>query len=245
MLVRSHARRPTVHVTWTTLELAAPAQVCPWTPDGASFAQVGHAAAGVAEIPSFDGSWWSVLGVWEDAAQARAAAPVDVDGVRGAWHVVLEPVSYRGDAVLSAGARPFDQLPARGKVAGAAAVITLAGLGRDPARAGEFFERFAHLGQDVRAAPGHCAALVQAPADGAVLTFSAWRTLRDAVTWAYHRPDHSQTVQRQEEHALLDTTGFLRCAVVASAGTLDGTDPLAGLTGVPVPVIATTAQEHR
>jgi hypothetical protein len=77
---------------------------------------------------------------------------------------------------------------------------------------------------------------VQAPADGAVLTFSAWQTLRDAVTWAYHRPDHSQVVRRQEEHSLLATSGFLRCAVVASAGALGGTDPLAGLTGTPVPV---------
>jgi heme-degrading monooxygenase HmoA len=148
--------------------------------------------------------------------------------------VVLEPASYRGDAVLSQGARPFDGLPRRGKVAGAAAVITLAGLGDDPRRAGEFFERFAVLGADVPSAPGHRAALVQAPEDGAVLTFSAWRTLREAVTWAYHRPEHAATVRRQETHGLLESTGFLRCAVLGSSGTLHGTDPLAGLTGVPV-----------
>jgi heme-degrading monooxygenase HmoA len=223
-----------VLVTWTALELAVPAQTCPWEPDGASFAQSGHGAAGTAAVPSFDGTWWSVLATWQDATQALAAAPVAHSGVRAAWHVVLEPVSYRGDAVLSGGAQPFAVLPARGKVAGAAAVVTLAGFGADPARTGEFFERFAVLGRDVRSAPGHRAALVQAPTDGAVMTFSAWRTLRDAVTWAYHRPDHAETVQRQEQHMLLDTTGFLRCAVLASTGTLAGTDPLAGLTGVAV-----------
>ena len=223
-----------MHVTWTSLELVAPAPVCPWAPEGAALTQTGHAGPGTAEIPSFDGSWWSVLAIWEDAAEARQAAPADLPGVRSAWHVVLEPVSYRGDAVLSDGARPFDQLPRRGKVAGAAAVITLAGFGPDPARAGEFLERFGLLGTDVRSAPGQRAALVQAPTDGAVLTFSAWRTLRDAVTWAYHRPEHAQTVQRQEEHALLETTGFLRCAVVSSEGMLGDVDPLAGLTGVPV-----------
>jgi heme-degrading monooxygenase HmoA len=231
-----HIGRSTVHVTWTALELAVPSQRCPWEPDGASFSQTGHGAGGAVEMPSFDGASWSVLATWEDAEQARAAAPVGVDGVRSAWHVVLEPVSFRGDAVLSAGARPFAQLPPRGKVAGAAAVITLAGLGPDPARTSEFLERFPQLGHEVRSAPGHRAALVQAPADGAVLTFSAWQTLRDAVTWAYHRPDHSQVVRRQEEHSLLATSGFLRCAVVASAGALGGTDPLAGLTGTPVPV---------
>jgi heme-degrading monooxygenase HmoA len=188
------------------------------------------------DLPSFDGASWSVIATWQDAASAQAAAPVAVDGVRSAWHVVLEPVSFRGDAVLSAGARPFSELPPRGKVAGAAAVITLAGMGPDPARTGEFLERFPQLGRNVRSAPGHRAALVQAPADGAVLTFSAWSTLRDAVTWAYHRPDHAETVRRQEEHGLLATSGFLRCAVVASAGTLGDTDPLAGLTGVPVPL---------
>jgi hypothetical protein len=86
----------------------------------------------------------------------------------------------------------------------------------------------------VRTAPGHRAALVQAPEDGAVLTFSAWRSLRDAVTWAYHRRQHADTVKRHEEVALLDQTGFLRCAVISSAGTLHGADPLAGLSGAPV-----------
>ena len=223
-----------MHVTWTTLELTAPAADCPWSPAGAAFTQAGHSGAGTVEMPAFDGSWWSVLATWEDADQAKTAAPREVDGLRAAWHVVLEPVSFRGDAVLTAGARPFAQLPQRGKVAGAAAVITLAGLGSDPARTGEFLERFPVLGADARSAPGHRASLVHAPSDGAFLTFSAWSTLRDAVTWAYHRPDHAETVRRQEEHALLATSGFLRCAVVASAGTLRGTDPLAGLTGVPV-----------
>ena len=223
-----------MHLTWTALELHRPSPVPPWLPSGAVLCQAGQAGAGRAEVPAFAGTWWSVLGVWTDERAARAAAPEPDEQVAAAWHVVLQPVAYRGDAVLSGGARPFDALPTRGKVAGAAAVITLAGLGPDPARSGEFFERFSHLGGDVQAAPGHLAALVQAPEDGAVLTFSAWRTLRDAVTWAYHRPDHSAAVRRHAEHALLGSTGFLRCAVVGSSGTLHGTDPLAGLTGTPV-----------
>ena len=225
-----------MYVSWTALELTAPAAVCPWRPGGATFTQAGIAGPGRAELPEVAGSWWSVLSTWEDAATALAAAPSTGASVHGAWHVVLQPVSYRGDAVLAGGARPFDRLPHRGKVTGAAAVITLAGLGADPARTGEFLERFTHLGRQVREAPGSRAALVQAPDDGAVLTFSAWRTLRDAVTWAYHRPEHAATVARQETHSLLDSTGFLRCAVLGSSGTLDGTDPLAGLTGTPVPL---------
>jgi heme-degrading monooxygenase HmoA len=221
-----------VLVTWTALELSRPQATCPWRPAGATYAQAGQAGAGTAEVPSFGGTWWSVLATWDDADLA-AAHPAG-DDVRAAWHVVLAPVAYRGDAELAGGARPFAGLPGRGKVHGAAAVVTLAGLGPDPARTSEFFERFVGLGAAVQAAPGHRAALVQAPEDGAVLTFSAWDSLRDAVTWAYHRPDHAATVARQEEHGLLPTSGFLRCAVVSSSGTLHGTDPLAGRTGVPV-----------
>lgn len=223
-----------MHATWTLLQLTEPASACPWRPVGARWSQAGHAGPGRAEVPEFGGLWWSVLSTWDDAATAASAAPPPEDGTAAAWHVTLRPVSFRGDAVLADGAQPFAGLPPRGKVAGAAAVITLAGLGREPGRVTEFFERFAQLGAGVSAAPGHRAALVQAPEDGAVLTFSAWQTLRDAVTWAYHRPEHAATVQRQEEHALLDTTGFVRCAVVASSGSLLGTDPLAGLTGTPV-----------
>jgi heme-degrading monooxygenase HmoA len=223
-----------LYLTWTALELAEPSPSCPWAPAGAGFAQAGQAGPGKAAMPDFAGRWWSVLGLWDDPATAAGASPGDHEGVRAAWHVVLQPASYRGDAALSGGARPFDRLPRRGKVAGAAAVITLAGLGADAQRTGEFFERFVALGSDVERAPGHRAALIQAPEDGAVLTFSAWRTLREAVTWAYHRPQHAETVARQQTHGLLDSTGFLRCAVLASSGSLHGTDPLAGLTGVPV-----------
>jgi heme-degrading monooxygenase HmoA len=227
-----------VHLTWTALQLDVPSSTCPWQPDGALHWQAGQAGRGAAEVPDFAGTWWSVLAVWPDRTDAPRSAPA-VDGA--VWHVDLEPVSYRGDAVLSGGARPFDDLPRRGKVAGAAAVVTLAGLGEDPARTGEFFERFARLGQGVRDAPGHRASLVQAPEDGAVLTFSAWTTLRDAVTWAYHRPQHRETLDRHEQVGLVDGSGFLRCAVVGSTGTLHGTDPLAGLTGSAVPSLEAPA----
>ncbi len=230
-------------VTWTALELDAASHGCPWTPAGATWWQAGAGGPGTAQMPTFDGRWWSVVATWDDADGDLAARPPDLPAA-SAWHVVLEPASYRGDAVLAGGAQPFAELPPRGKVAGAAAVVTLAGLGPDAARTGEFFDRFVSLGRAVQDAPGHRAALVQAPQDGAVLTFSAWASLRDAVTWAYHRPPstvddaHRDTVRRQEEHSLVATSGFLRCAVRSSTGELRGSDPLAGSTGtlVPTPV---------
>lgn len=217
-------------VTWTALQLAEPSPTCPWQPEGARYSQAGQAGAGTAAMPTFDGTWWSVLSTWDDAGSAAAAAPDSSFGP--SWHVVLQAVSFRGDARLAGGAQPFGELPERGRVTGAAAVITLAGFGPDPERTAEFFRRFVTLGRDIRAAPGHRASLVQAPEDGAVMTFSTWATLRDAVTWAYHRRPHHETVERQEQHQLLDTGGFVRCAVLSTHGTLAGIDPMAGLVGV-------------
>lgn len=171
-----------------------------------------------------------MLATWEDPDEA-GAGPGAQDGV-DAWHVVLTPACYRGDAVLAGGARPFDALAGSGRVRGAAAVVTLAGLGPDAAREREFFRRFLHLGRAVPGAPGQVVALVQAPADGALLTFSAWRSLDAALDWAYAQPQHAGPVARQAAHRPVETSGFLRCAVLCSAGTLgDLPDPLAGLRG--------------
>ena len=73
---------------------------------------------------------------------------------RRPWHVVLQAAAFRGDAVLGGGARPFAALPRAGRTTGASAVVTLAGLGSDPARNDEFFSRFLDLGHDVEQAPG-------------------------------------------------------------------------------------------
>ena len=214
------------------MRLREGATACPWQPAGARWSQSAHAGAGRVELPSFDGRWWSVLAVWDDDPGAQDW-PVADETVESGWHVVLAPAAFRGDAALSGGARPFAELPTAGKVTGAAAVVTLAGTGPDPVRTQEFLSRVVELGAQVRDAPGHRASLVQAPPDGAVMTFSAWASLRDALTWAYQRPQHAGAVQRQQEHQLLATSGFLRCAVLSSHGALHGSDPLAGLTGTP------------
>ena len=132
---------------------------------------------------------------------------------------------FRGDAVLAGGATPFSGLPERGKVAGAAAVVTLAGLSADRERSAEFFRRFAVLGDEVEQASGARAALVQAPSDGAVLTFSAWDTLRDAVTWAYHRPCTPR--RSRDRRSTACSTAAVSCAARWS--------PAAGPSRAPTP----------
>ena len=218
-------------VTWTVLRTARPQPSVPWQPDGASWWQAGPSGAGRAEPP--DGRWWSVLATWPDRARAEQApaAGDDLD----AWHVVLEAAAFRGDAVLAGGARPFAAVPGDGRVQGTAAVLTLAQPGPDSAREREFFRRFLHLGRGVQQAPGHLVATIQAPEDGAVLTCSVWQDVEAALDWAYAQPQHAGAVARQTAHRLVEASGFLRCAVLSSRGTLgDRPDPVAGRTGTVV-----------
>ena len=215
-------------VTWTVLRTARPRASTPWRPEGATWWQAGRSGPGRAEPP--DERWWSVLATWPDRTAAEAGPPAadDLD----AWHVVLEAASARGDAALAGGARPFDGLPATGRVEGAAAVVTLAQLGPDGAREREFFRRFMHLGRGVGQARGHLASSIQAPDDGAVLTFSAWQDVDAALDWAYAQPQHASAVARQRTSRLVAASGFLRGAVLSSRGSLgDEPDPLAGRTG--------------
>ena len=232
--LRSHVERDdggsVVIVTWTVLRSRLPTRSVPWHPRGACWWQAGQSGAGRAEPPLLDGRWWSVLATWPGRGDAEAAVGPrdDLD----AWHVVLDAASFRGDAALARGARPFDALPTTGRIEGAAAVVTLAALGPDGAREREFFRRFLHLGRGLEQARGHVAAVVQAPDDGAVLTFSAWEDLGAALDWSYVQAQHAAAVARQRTHRLVEASGFLRCAVLSSSGTLgDLHDPLAGLRG--------------
>ncbi len=217
-------------VSWTVLRSPVPTEALPWRPAGARWWQAGHCSPGRPAPPADDGTWWSVLATWESRGGAEAG-PADRPDVSG-WHVVLDPVAYRGDAVLAGGSRPFDGLPSSGHTDGAVVVVTLAGTSRDDGREREFARRFGALARTVAGAPGLRAALVQAPGDGAVLTLSAWADLPSALAWAYERPPHAGAVARQASHQLVQTTGYLRCAVVSSSGTLgDVPDPLAGPSG--------------
>ena len=196
--------------SWHVLELTTPAQTCPWLPGEAGFVQAGTNGAGRAEMPSGNGRWWSLLARWDNHAAADAAEAAFDTGLGSAWHVRLEPQSYRRDAVLDGG-------------------VTFAGLGPDAAKANEFLERFQVLADDVELAPGNLASAILTLRRGPVLTFSAWNTLRSAITWAYHQPVHAETVTRQEQAQIVETSGFLRCAVVGSTGTLRGRNPLSAL----------------
>lgn len=221
-------------VTWTVLRSRRPATTVPWQPRDASWWQAGPSSDGTAGAPQQDGRWWSVLATWPGPAEA-AAGPGPRDDL-DAWHVVLEAVAFHGSAVVEGGARPFDGLPEAGQVEGAAAVVTFAGPSTDGGREREFFRRFLHLARGVAQAPGYVAGSVQAPQQGAVLTFSVWEDLGCALDWAYVQQQHAAAVARQAAHRLVESSGSLRGAVLSSSGTLgDQPDPLAGRRGSVVP----------
>lgn len=220
-----------VLVTWTVLQASGPLPAPPWTPVGAAWWQAGRSSPGRAQAPEPDGRWWSVVATWDDPAEARVGPP-PAEGVR-AWHATLDARSAHGDLVLDDGAQPFDALRPGSPPEGPAALITVAGASSDEGREREFVRRFRHVSRDVDRAPGHLLSLVQAPVGeaqtGPVLTFSCWTDLDAGLDWAYTSSRaHPSAVARQREHRLVVTSGSVRCAVVASRGTLgDRGDPLA------------------
>lgn len=221
-------------LTWTVLRAASPVPTTPWAPVGATWWQAGHSSPGRAGAPESDGRWWSVIATWDHLAPAQAGPPL-TEGVQ-AWHALLQVASAHGDVVLADGAGPFDGLGAGPSPTGAVALVTLAGGSRDDGREREFFRRFMHVGRDVDRAPGHLVTLVHAPAGaappGPVVVLSAWQDLTSGLEWAYGRSrPHSSAVARQREHGLVELSGSLRCAVLASRGALGDTgDPLADVT---------------
>jgi heme-degrading monooxygenase HmoA len=152
-----------------------------------------------ASAGAFVGQDRSVVATWNEADSAQLG-PGRIDGV-DAWHVVLEPVSSRGDVVLAGGARPFHAESTGRGLEGAAVLITVAGTSPDAGREREFFRRFLDVSRDIARAPGHLVSLVQAPAGthgGPVLTLSVWDGLEAGVDWAYRRSrPQASAVMRQ------------------------------------------------
>ena len=170
---------------------------------------------------------WGLLATWTSAAAARdfeEHSPVARAWARLAveqWRVDLRPVASRG---TWSGRRPFgDPVPKRSD--GPVAALTRARL--RPAAAAGFWRAVPPVSADLRDRPGLRAAvgIGEAPL-GLQGTFSLWES--GAAVREFARGDaHAEVVSRTEPERWYAEELFARFDVVGSAGTLDGTDPLA------------------
>lgn len=170
---------------------------------------------------------WGLLATWTSAQAARdfeRRSPVAAAWQRLAvetWRADLRPVASRG---TWSGRSPFgDPVPKRSD--GPVAALTRARL--RPAAAAGFWRAVPPVSADLRGRPGLRAAvgIGEAPL-GLQGTFSLWES--GAAVREFARGEaHAEVVARTEPERWYAEELFARFAVVGTAGTLDGRDPLA------------------
>jgi hypothetical protein len=171
---------------------------------------------------------WGLLATWTDAAAARA---FDADSRVAAGWARLAEETYRLDLrpVVSrgrwSGRAPFGD-PAPVREDGPVAALTRARL--SPARATRFWSAVPPVSAELHRSPGLRAAvgIGEAPV-GLQGTFSLWESATALRDFAHGSAAHVDVVGRTEREGWYAEELFARFAVLATAGTLDGRDPLA------------------
>ena len=171
---------------------------------------------------------WGLLATWTDTAAARAFERTSP--VAAGWHRLAEetyrldlrPVASRGQW---SGRTPFgDPTPAR--MDGPVAALTRARL--SPTRAARFWSALPPVSAELHRSTGLRAAVAigEAPV-GLQGTFSLWESTGAMRDFAHRSAAHVEVVGRTEREGWYAEELFARFAVLGTAGTLDGRDPLA------------------
>jgi hypothetical protein len=168
---------------------------------------------------------WGLLAVWDDEA-ATGDGPV-VEGWRAfadeEWSARLRPLTARGRWSRR---EPFGS-PTPVRWDGPVAAVTRARL--VARKAARFWAAVPPVSADLHGSPGLRMALGigEAPL-GLQGTFSVWNSGAALNAFAYDRAPHAAVVQRTAREGWYAEELFARLAVLSTAGTIDGRDPLAG-----------------
>jgi hypothetical protein len=173
---------------------------------------------------------WGFFGVWRDERAVERFLGVPAAGrdwragAEETWDIRLRPIRCGGTWEGSNPLGAFDAtgLPGEPVVALTRGDVRLARL---PAF---WFGATKIAVTDVRLAPGFLAgiAMTQRPFLD-VSTLTIWKSLDDAVDFAYRRRAHSSLVARNREERIFSAFFFAYFSPSRSSGTWDGRDPLA------------------
>ena len=220
------------HRRWALAQMGTAPRQLPRVP-GLRFAKLlgSGAANGFGLWPNFDR--YGFMAVWDDAAAAEAffsqhplwAAYQQRSAEQ--WTVRLAPIKAQG---LWDGQKPFDYSPEADSAPTNApvAVLTRASIRwRKTPRFWQFVE-------PTSAALAHAAGVRAAIGLGELpvvrqATFSVWESARAMQEYAYKDVKHREVIVLTRREKWYSEEMFARFRVVASTGTLDGADPLAGL----------------
>jgi hypothetical protein len=178
-----------------------------------------------------DLSRYGLLAVWE-SVEASAAFLADAPLMRSyrehaaeAWSVTMLTLQTHGGW---SGRNPFGGAVVPLATESPVAVLTRASI--RPSRLRAFWRAVPATSERLAAAPG----LLASVGTGEVpfvrpATFSVWRSERAMLTFAYGSSEHRDVIRRRRDEGWYSEELFARFLPVASEGTWNGHDPLAGL----------------
>lgn len=169
---------------------------------------------------------WGLLAVWDDeaAVDAAAAGPL-VSGWRAfadeEWSARLRPLAARGRWSRR---EPFGR-PSPSRWDGPVAAVTRARL--VTRKAVRFWSAVPPVSADLHRSPGlrMAVGIGEAPL-GLQGTFSVWDSGAALNAFAYDRAPHAAVVDRTAREGWYAEELFARLAVLGTAGTVEGRDPL-------------------
>jgi hypothetical protein len=169
---------------------------------------------------------WGLLAVWDDAAAADRFERGAVTGrwrelAREEWTARLRPLAARGRWSRQ---EPFGR-PSPTRWDGPVAAVTRARLVLR--RAARFWSAVPPVSADLHRSPGLRMAIGigEAPV-GLQGTFSVWDGTDALNAFAYGRAPHTAVIERTGREGWYAEELFARLAVLSTAGTIDGADPL-------------------